>query len=91
MVITASHNPWQWNGLKFKASYGGSAAPEIIREIEAEMPRAGCASRQIPDGSKLAKEDLVGPYLQHIEKVIDLKAIARRNFLLVVDPMYGAE
>ena len=34
VMITSSHNPWQWNGVKFKASFGGSATPAIIRRIE---------------------------------------------------------
>ncbi len=34
VMITSSHNPWNWNGVKFKASYGGSATPEIMRKIE---------------------------------------------------------
>ena len=90
IMITASHNPWQWNGLKFKASYGGSAAPEIIEKIEAELPASLSAGSDTSHESKVTKEDIVEPYLQHIEKVVDLQAIARRNFLLVIDPMYGA-
>ena len=90
VMITASHNPWQWNGLKFKASYGGSAAPEIIRKIEAEIPLAASPATRSPAEWRLVKEDLVEPYLRHIETVVDLKSIARRNFQLVVDPMYGA-
>ena len=44
VMITSSHNPWNWNGVKYKANYGGSATTGIIRKIEAElrtpMPRA---------------------------------------------------
>jgi phosphomannomutase len=90
IVITASHNPWNWNGLKFKASFGGSAGPEIIGKIEAEIPWAIAPARRPAAAWKLTKEDLVEPYLRHIESVVDLKAIARRDFLFVVDPMYGA-
>jgi len=90
IMITASHNPWQWNGLKFKASFGGSAAPEIIKKIEAEIPAAVRSHTPARTATPLAKEDLVEPYLQHAEKVLDLNVIARRNFLFVVDPMFGA-
>jgi len=90
IVITASHNRWQWNGLKFKASYGGSAGPEIIRKIEAELSQAARSVGRKANQSTQVKEDLVGPYLDHLETAIDLKAISRRNFLFVVDPMYGA-
>jgi phosphomannomutase len=34
VMITSSHNPWSWNGVKFKATYGGSATPAIIQKIE---------------------------------------------------------
>ena len=34
IMITSSHNPWDWNGVKFKATYGGSATPAIIKQIE---------------------------------------------------------
>jgi len=88
IVITASHNPWQWNGFKFKASYGGSAAPEIVKKIEAELPHS--TLRGAAGVRQLATADLVEPYLAHLEKVIDLEAIARRNFLFIADPMYGA-
>src|SRR6266446_5817018 len=37
IVITASHNPYSWNGIKYKASYGSSALPAIVAQIEKEL------------------------------------------------------
>ena len=37
ILITASHNPYQWNGIKYKASYGSSALPSIVAQIEIEL------------------------------------------------------
>jgi len=37
VVITSSHNPWNWNGVKFKGKFGGSATPQIIKGIEEEL------------------------------------------------------
>ena len=37
IMITASHNPYRWNGIKFKASYGSSALPSIVAQIEKEL------------------------------------------------------
>src|SRR5205807_8815678 len=37
IVITASHNPYRWNGIKYKASYGSSALPSIVAQIEQEL------------------------------------------------------
>ena len=36
VMVTSSHNPWNWNGVKFKANFGGSATPAIMKKIEAE-------------------------------------------------------
>src|SRR5262249_60887844 len=38
VMITSSHNPWDWNGVKFKATYGGSATPGIIKQNENNVP-----------------------------------------------------
>jgi len=37
IMITASHNPYRWNGVKFKASYGSSALPSIVARVEKEL------------------------------------------------------
>ena len=37
IMITASHNPYRWNGIKYKASYGSSALPSIVAQIENEL------------------------------------------------------
>src|SRR2546422_5103789 len=37
IMITASHNPYRWNGVKFKASYGSSPLPSIVAQIETEL------------------------------------------------------
>src|SRR5271155_5517511 len=54
VVITSSHNPWNWNGVKYKAYYGGSAKPSIIAGIEKELnadtePPSGKASIETAD------------------------------------------
>ncbi len=44
-MITSSHNPAEWNGVKYKASYGGSGKPSIMASIESYLlkpvPQAG--------------------------------------------------
>ena len=37
VMVTSSHNPWNWNGVKFKAKFGGSATPAIMKSIEEEL------------------------------------------------------
>ena len=36
-MVTSSHNPWNWNGVKFKGKFGGSATPAIMKKIEDEL------------------------------------------------------
>ena len=87
VMITSSHNPWNWNGVKFKANFGGSATPAIIQKIENElhsgaMPKAGKAAIQ--------QTDLKPPYVEAICKFADLKQIAKPNFKFAIDTMYGS-
>ena len=87
VVITSSHNPWNWNGVKFKAKYGGSASPAIIKIIESEV-RSGA----IPNGRRRAIEDtdLKSAYIEAICKFVDLELIEKANFRFAVDSMYGS-
>jgi phosphomannomutase len=87
VVITSSHNPWNWNGVKFKGRFGGSATPEIIRGIEAEL-HAGTSS----NGQKAAIEevDLKRAYVDAICQFADLTLIAKSGLKFAVDSMYGS-
>jgi phosphomannomutase len=87
VMITSSHNPWNWNGVKFKANFGGSATPAIIQKIENEL-HAGA----MPKGKKAAIEetDLKPAYVEAICKFADLKQIARPKFKFTIDTMYGS-
>ena len=85
VMITSSHNPWQWNGVKFKANFGGSATQGIIGRIEGELGA-------MPGGQKAGMEltDFKTPYVAAITKLADLEAIARSGFKFGIDCMYGA-
>jgi len=87
VMITSSHNPWDWNGVKFKATYGGSATPAILRQIEDNV-RAGA----MPKGAaaRIEETDFKAPYIEAITKFADLDKIARANFKFIIDCMYGA-
>jgi len=92
IVITASHNPYRWNGMKYKAGYGSSALPAIVAKIEQELarteregvpplpPRAGLVQKIDPDG----------PYLQALEKLVDWERLRAANFRFLFDPMHGS-
>jgi phosphomannomutase len=92
IVVTASHNPYRWNGLKYKASYGSSALPSIVAQIEKEL--AFVEGENIP--SLPPRKNLIqpleprAPYLDTIEKLIDWDRLRKANFRFVSDPMHGA-
>ena len=88
VVVTSSHNPWNWNGIKYKAGYGGSATPAIIKKIEAEL-HAGAAPRAAK-AAEIAEVDFKQPYVEAISKFVDLDLIARSNFKFAIDVMHGA-
>ena len=46
VMVTSSHNPWNWNGVKFKAKFGGSATPAIMKKIEEELAVGSSAERE---------------------------------------------
>ena len=87
VMITSSHNPWNWNGVKFKAKFGGSATPAIMKVIEEEV-----AAGSMPKGKKAPIEevDLTTPYIAAICRFADLDLIAKAGFKFAVDPMYGS-
>src|SRR5438105_8849666 len=87
VVVTSSHNPWAWNGIKYKAGYGGSATPAIIQKIEAEL-RAG-ARPKAAGIAEITKTDFKSHYVEAIAKFADLPRIARSNFKFAVDVMHG--
>ncbi len=88
VVITSSHNPYNWNGVKFKASYGGSGSPAIMKQIEDEL-RAG-ASSQAARSAAIERVDFKPAYVAAITRFADLDAIAQADFKFAIDCMYGA-
>jgi alpha-D-glucose phosphate-specific phosphoglucomutase len=87
VMVTSSHNPWNWNGVKFKARFGGSATPAIMKKIEEEL-----AAGAVPKGTKAAIEqvDFKKAYIDAVCSFADMDLIARTKFKFVVDAMYGS-
>src|SRR5258708_27413670 len=52
VMVTSSHNPWNWNGVKLQGKFGGSATPAIMKKVEEEL-RAGA----MPEGAKAGVEE----------------------------------
>ncbi|HEY1013595.1 MAG TPA: phosphoglucomutase/phosphomannomutase family protein [Herpetosiphonaceae bacterium] len=102
VMITASHNPPRYNGIKFKAAFGGSALPATMKQIEgrlAELQASGRAPLHAepvwqegvePNAGDVVRFDPLPAYLQHLRTLIDFAAIANSGLRVAVDPMYGA-
>ncbi len=97
VMITASHNPFQWNGVKFKESYGGSAAPAFTKIVEDkidENDRAGKKPQKISideiSKSPLYSEFSTEKYIGQLRSQIDLKLIQQSKWKIAHDPLFGA-
>jgi phosphomannomutase len=85
-MITSSHNPAQWNGVKYKASYGGSGSPSIMAAIESYLG-APLAEAAVP--AMIEEVDFNPDYIAAIAKFVDLEAIRRSGYKFLIDCMYG--
>jgi len=92
LMITASHNPYQWNGIKYKASYGSSALPSIVTQIESDLDTVqGADVPPLPPQKNLIQPlEPRAPYLDTLEKLVDWKKLRDSGFRFVSDPMHGS-
>ncbi|MBC7695327.1 MAG: phosphoglucomutase/phosphomannomutase family protein [Burkholderiales bacterium] len=96
IVITASHNPSEYNGFKLKGSYGGPLLPEKVEEIENMIPKKGSFDpdnldiKQFIDKGLIEYIDLETMYCEHVETNFDLDLIRKSRLNLAYDAMYGA-
>ena len=94
IILTASHNPAEYNGYKIKASYGGPATPTMIDEVEALIPDT--INIQLKSVDEYSKEglisfvDLESMYCDEIEANFDMEAIRNCGMNWAYDAMYGA-
>ena len=87
IMITSSHNPAQWNGVKYKAWYGGSGKPSIIAAIESYLDKPAAKAEK---AAAIEEVDFLPLYLQAIESFADLDLIAKSGMKFAIDSMYGA-
>jgi phosphomannomutase len=87
IMITSSHNPAQWNGVKYKAWYGGSGKPSIIADIES---RLGQPVPRPAQPASIQEVDFLPTYLKAIESFTSLDQLAKSGMKFAIDSMYGA-
>ena len=92
IMITASHNPAEWNGVKVKSAEGGSASPEEVAQIEACLDEARLRDDPLladPDACPTDTVDLVTPYEESISHLVNIDAIRDASLSIAVDSMHG--
>lgn len=98
VMITASHNPPRYNGIKVKAAHGGPAGHEFCRQVEESIRRNEQAGREprtmgFEEAERLGLVQRFDPfpqYREHVFKLVDPARIAAGRLRIVVDPMHGA-
>ncbi|MCX8057385.1 MAG: phosphoglucomutase [Ignavibacteria bacterium] len=86
VMLTASHNPPQYNGVKFKASYGGPFLTEETKKVESYIYLHSYAY----DTNRIEIVDMIEPYIKHIERLIDFDTIRNEKIFPLIDSMGGA-
>ena len=96
VVLTASHNPPEYNGYKLKSHFGGPLSPELVQEIEDIIPDTSnidLNTISIQDSIKngmIEIVDLETRYVDHVKANFDLEAIQNSELRFAYDAMYGA-
>jgi len=94
IMITASHNPPEYNGLKFKAAYAGSASPTITAEIERELQKLTANPSKVTidnvSDKEISRFDPKKKYFAHLKSFVDLNLIKNASLKVIVDPMFGS-
>ncbi|MFN9870026.1 MAG: phosphoglucomutase/phosphomannomutase family protein [Cyanobacteriota bacterium] len=91
LVITASHNPPEWLGLKIKGPFGGSVEGDFTQRVERRLEAGGIT---VPIAGETYRFDALGSYVAGLQRCVDTAALAagleRLGLRVIVDPMHGS-
>jgi phosphomannomutase len=91
LVITASHNPPEWLGLKIKGPFGGSVEGEFTAAVEKRLAAGGITA---PIQQKVNRFDGRSEHLDGLKRKLDIRALVQglkaMNLKVIVDPMHGS-
>ncbi len=94
VMLTASHNPPEYNGFKFIPEHAGPALPHVTAEIEGkikQLAEAGTAGEKASAAQgAIARITPYAGYARHLAGLVDLEAVEKAGLRVVVDPMYGS-
>ncbi|HYN83944.1 MAG TPA: phosphoglucomutase/phosphomannomutase family protein [Pyrinomonadaceae bacterium] len=90
VVITASHNPADFNGFKIKAPWGGSATPETTVAVESLVDARPAQRGSVADDAGASLSETVESYRRQVASYVDLESLRARAGRVVVDSIHGA-
>ena len=97
IIVTASHNPPEYNGIKFSAAWGGPALPAATKQIEerANDILAGPTVEELPlaEAETRGLLERINPqpaYLERVRALVDMETIREARLKVLVDPLYGS-
>ncbi len=88
--FTASHNPPEYNGIKYSTPDGAPALPEVTKQIEARVKALGDVDAPADSNVKYEQVDVKPDYLKRLGELVDFKAIKKSGLKVVFDPFWGA-
>ncbi|MCD6363771.1 MAG: phosphoglucomutase/phosphomannomutase family protein [Synergistetes bacterium] len=86
IMITASHNPPEYNGIKLKPEYGGPALPEVTSLVESLLD----TDVKISFPASVEIIDMKGDYVESLKRGVSLELLKRLHIKVMIDPMYGS-
>jgi phosphomannomutase len=96
VVVTASHNPPEFNGLKYKPDYGGSAPPEVVEALEeltARAQRGGVQAVTFDEAQASGGVEIIDPrpqYVAQIGRMVDLPRLRDSGLRILHEAMHGS-
>src|SRR4029079_4491850 len=90
--FTASHNPPEYNGLKFSTANGAPALPEVTQAIEREINALEAENEKLDVYEKSKLIETIDPkdrYLGELRNKVDTDAISKSGLRIAMDPLYG--
>lgn len=89
VMFTASHNPPEYNGIKFIPEYAGPATQDITAAIEANLSLVASDDQRIANPSLIEKYNPTIPYLEQLNKIVNVKKIVDSGLNVFIDPMFA--
>ncbi len=97
VMVTASHNPAEFNGIKFKPDFGGSAPPEVVTQIENHANRAldensvvAMSWADAEESGRITRLNPIPSFMTQLGRMVDLPGLRAAGLHVVHESMYGA-